>query len=498
MLQSPHLQQIIWAGTALPHPNLPAQSNFGVCVEGNRIVAAGLHQELTDRYPDTPQRGGDHLLLMPALVNSHDHGRAIGTGSFGIADDLLEIWLLQLGAQPTIDPYLAAAFDGLLLLKSGVGTVSHSHNPRNWQTLETEAEQTIQGYRDVGIRVAFHPPIVDQNPIAYDPEAFRHHLPTKLRSLIEPTDVSSVVSTQDYFCLCRNLYNRFHDDQQHTVQIHVSPAGGQWCSDPLILEAVEFAQQHQTRVQMHLLETCYQRQYAYRRWGKSFIQHLDEIGVLGPWLTCAHMVWVDEADLALLAEREVGIAHNPSSNLRLRSGIAPVAAMHQAGINLGIGLDGHGLDDDQDYLREMRLAWTLGNQPRASSRNLEAQTIWQMGTVGGRRITLGKDIPLGCLAENELADLVLVDWEAVQGMWPLQAPNGLLRKATRQHIKHVMVNGDWVIWDGQSSQVNEVELIARLQEQLGQQNVAELEENARDSRSLARYLRSFYAKWDEQ
>ncbi|WP_262561231.1 amidohydrolase family protein [Acaryochloris sp. CCMEE 5410] len=249
---------------------------------------------------------------------------------------------------------------------------------------------------------------------------------------------------------------------------------------------------------MHLLETCYQRQYAYRRWGKSFVQHLDEIGVLGPWLTCAHMVWVDEADLALLAERGVGIAHNPSSNLRLRSGIAPIAAMSQAGITLGIGLDGHGLDDDQDYLREMRLAWTLGNQPRASSPSLEAQTIWQMGTVGGRRITLGEDIPLGCLAKNEMADLVLVDWGAIQGMWLLPAPDGLLRRATRQHVKHVMVNGDWVIWDGQSSQINEGEIIARLQEQLGQQNIAELEGQAKDSRSLAHYLRSFYAEWDNQ
>lgn len=495
--QNSYPQQIIWAGTALPHPDLPAQSNYGVCIEENQIVASGSCKELTDLYPEAPQIGGDRLLLMPSLVNSHDHGRAIGTGSFGIPDDLLEIWLLQLGSQPTIDPYLAAAYDGLLLLKSGVGTVSHSHNPRSWETLETEAVETIQGYRDVGIRVAFHPPIVDQNPIAYDPAAFYHHLPAELRSLIDLTDVSSILSSQDYFCLSHDLYNRFHDADQHRVQIHVSPAGGQWCSDQLILEAVEFAQHHQTRVQMHLLETCYQRQYAYRLWGKSFVQHLEEIGALGPWLTCAHMVWVDEADLILLAEHGVGIAHNPSSNLRLRSGIAPIAAMHQSGITLGIGLDGHGLDDDQDYLREMRLAWTLGNQPRASSPSIRAETIWHMGTVGGRQITLGKDVPLGRLVKNEMADLVLIDWEAVQGLWPLSDPmDGLLRKATRRHVKHVMVNGNWVIWDGESSQLDENILVDRLREQLTQQHVTELQERVNDSRSLVPFLRSFYAKWD--
>ncbi len=464
-----------------------------------RILATGSRTELIDRYPDAPLIGDDRLLLMPALVNSHDHGRALGTAAFGIPDDLLEIWLLQLGSQPTIDPYLAAAYDGLRLLQSGVGTVSHSHNPRDWRTLETEAAETIRGYRDVGIRVAFHPPIVDQNPIAYEPEAFRRQLPTELQPLLDPAHALPSLSTQDYFSLCRNLYKRFHDAEQHTVQIQVSPAGGQWCSDALILEAVEFAQQHQTRVQMHLLETCYQQQYADRRWGKSFVQHLDEIGALGPWLTCAHMVWVEPADLPLLAERCVGIAHNPSSNLRLRSGIAPIAAIQQAGITLGIGLDGHGLDDDQDYLREMRLAWMLGNQPRASSPTIEAQTVWHMGTVGGKEITFGDDVPLGCLEAGKLADLVLIDWDAIQGTWPLSSPiDGLLHKATRQYVRHVMVNGDWVIWDGRSSQLDEDEMVVRLREHLAQQNAADLHDETISNLSLVPYLRRFYAEWDQR
>lgn len=107
---------------------------------------------------------------------------------------------------------------------------------------------------------------------------------------------------------------------------------------------------------MHLLETRYQRTYARQRWAISFPQHLDAIGALGPWLTLAHMVWVAPDDLPLLAERGVGVAHNPSSNLRLRSGIAPPRAMLTAGVQVGIGLDGQALNDDQDMLRELRLA----------------------------------------------------------------------------------------------------------------------------------------------
>jgi cytosine/adenosine deaminase-related metal-dependent hydrolase len=319
--------------------------------------------------------------------------------------------------------------------------------------------------------------------------------------MAQPYLQADVPSDADYFNLCAELSDAYHDANQHTVHIQVSPAGGQWCSDDLIAKAVEFAQQHQTRVQMHMLETRYQRQYAYRQWGKSFVQHLDEIGALGPWLTLAHMVWVDEADLPLLAERGVGIAHNPSSNLRLRSGIAPVAKMKQAGITVGIGLDGHGLDDDQDYLREMRLAWILSNQPGAgaSAPTIPAQTILGMGTLGGAAITLGSNVPLGKLEVGYLADIALVDWHAAQGLWQpdlTYVPDLLLHRTTRQHVAHVMINGQWVVQNGQSTTLDANTIGTAIQDELSRQDDSQREKMARAAQTLAPYLRRFYAQWD--
>ena len=161
-------KQLIWAGIALTGVERSPQSNFGVCVEGERLIATGERDQLRSRYPDAQIVGGSHLLLAPAMVNSHDHGRGLGTASLGVPDDLLEIWLLRLSSLPAIDPYLAAAYDGLRLLRSGVGTVAHSHNPRNWNNMAAEAAATIRGYQDAGIRVAFHPPIVAQNLLVYD------------------------------------------------------------------------------------------------------------------------------------------------------------------------------------------------------------------------------------------------------------------------------------------------------------------------------------------
>ncbi|PJF27650.1 MAG: amidohydrolase, partial [Phototrophicales bacterium] len=398
------------------------ERDLAICIEDGRIAAVDTLPALAARYPNTDRFGGAQYLLMPALVNSHDHGRGLGTASLGISDDILEIWLRGLASQPTITPYLAAAYDGIQLLKSGVTTTAHSHNPRRWSDGRAEADDTLRGYRDAGIRAAFHPVIVDQNRLVYDdPTGFIASLPPEARAAAAAALEQPPFSADDYFALCADLLRDYHDSLTHRVHIQISPAGGQWCSDNVILRAVQFAQQHNTRVQMHMLETPYQQQYAYRKWGKSFIAHLAEIGALGAWLTLAHMIWLDEGDFELLAAHGVGVAHNPSSNLRLRSGIADVPRMLKAGVKVGVGLDGHALDDDQDYLREMRLAWTLSNRPRASSTSISAQSILRMGTTDGAAITLGADAPLGRLAPNHLADIVMVDWDRVRGAW---SPDG--------------------------------------------------------------------------
>jgi 5-methylthioadenosine/S-adenosylhomocysteine deaminase len=495
---------LIWAGVGLRQAEAAPESDLAVCVQGNQIAEVGTRQVLRARYPDAEQVGGDHLLLMPALVNSHDHGRGIGSVSLGVADDLLEIWLRGLGVQPVISPYLAAAYDGIQMLRAGVGTTAHSHNPRDWHHVPTESEDTLRGYRDAGIRVACHPVIINQNTLVYDDEAaFLAGLPPAVRQLAEPMARAALPSPDDYFAMCADLYARHHDSVQHTAHIQVSPAGGQWCSDDLILAAVEFARQRGTRVQMHLLETRYQARYAYRKWGVSFVRHLDDIGALGPWLTLAHMVWADTADVPLLADRGVGIAHNPSSNLRLRSGIAPLARFDMAGISTGIGLDGHALDDDQDYLREMRLAWTLSNRPGADAPTVTAQRILRMGTGGGAAVTLGADAPLGRLAPGCLADLVLLDWRAVCGRWsPADYPplsgvvDLLLRRAARQHVRHVMVNGQWVVQDGRALLVDEDAIADAIREELAWQNLTGQAEAHYALRMLAPHLRRFYAAWD--
>lgn len=469
-----------------------------VYIDGETIVDAGRLNDLVARYPAAERIGGDNFVLAPAFTNAHDHGRALGTLALGIRDNFLELWLSQLSQLPAIPPYLAALYSGLQLLRSGVTAVAHSHNPISWSNLAAEIPEAIRGYADAGIRVAMHPPIVDQNQLAYaERERLLDLLPQEIRTQAAEPE-AALPRADEYFDMLDDIFASYHDSGRYRLHIQASPAGGQWCSDDLIMRACDWARQRGTRVQMHLLETRYQRLYAYKTWGRSFIRHLEAIGALGPWLTLAHLVWVEDDDLALLAERGVGVAHNISSNLRLRSGIAPIARMVAAKVPVGIGLDGQTMDDDQDFLREMRLAWTISNQSGMAAADLGPATAWRMGADIAAKITFGVDAPLGELEVGRLADLALLDFEAIKGKWApadclsLEMLSAfLLRRAKREHVRHVMLGGEWVIRDGEHAAVD----ISQVEREIWDKLQFEA---AGASSSIAASLRTFYRAWDDE
>jgi cytosine/adenosine deaminase-related metal-dependent hydrolase len=494
---------LIHAALALPAPG-KAQTDYAVAVEGGRIVAAGAQAALFAQYPDAERIGGREYFLLPGFINAHDHGRAIGSASLGIPDDMLECWLPMLGAQPHIPPYLAAAYDAIQQLKSGITGTAHSHNPATWAGMAEECHESIRGYREAGIRVAFHPPMVDQNLLVYaDEAAFIHGLPADMQADAQARTQPPPFTIAEYLDLCTQLYDRYHDDKTHAVHIQVSPAGGQWCSDALIMASVEWAKARNTRVQMHMLETRYQRRYALKTWRKTFIRHLSDIGALGDWLTLAHMVWADADDFELLVDLSVGVAHNPGSNLRLRSGVAPLLDMANAGVLLGVGLDGHALDDDQDYWRELRLAWFLANNRDRSLIASTAEQVVMMAMRAGAAMTFPA-AGLGALEVDAPADLQLIDFDAVRGAWaadgypePDDAFAFLLHRANKTHVRHVMVGGQWCVRDGVCVTLDEAAIAAEIRDALAAQDRGVLRQRRAAAQALALHIRRFYAGWEK-
>ncbi len=489
-----HEAILVWAGLALPVPGGEPEQDFAVVIEDGKVADCGCRSDLEARYPRAERCGSESYALLPALVNCHDHGRGLGTARLGVPDDILEVWLIYLRAVAQQDPYLAAAYDGARLARSGVGTVVHSHNPRDLRNLGDEAAATIKGYRDAGLRVAFHLPILDRCPLVYHNEnQFLAMLPADLRASVRTLAQPPLLPVREYWNLSYDVLKAHHDPLSHLVHVQVGPMNAIWCSDQLLTEATAFARRHGTRVHMHLLETRYQAEYARRRWRNTFIRHLDRIGVLGPWLTLAHVVWPDKGDIELLVERGVAIVFNPSSNLRLCSGVPPIGPVMASGAVVGIGLDGLAFDDDQDYLRDLRLAWRIAKQS-ARGKPATANEVWRAACRGGAIAAFGDSVPLGTLMPGQLADLVLVDIGRTADM---VSAEDLLSRAQRRHVRHLMVDGRWIVRNARATRVDEQELLKALWDDVPADHLPRLRELRSRVEAVAPAIRAFYARWDE-
>jgi cytosine/adenosine deaminase-related metal-dependent hydrolase len=231
--------------------------------------------------------------------------------------------------------------------------------------------------------------------------------------------------------------------------VQFGPNGVQWCSDALLGAISESSQHTGRRIHMHLLETRYQRAWADAIHPDGVLKHLDAVGLLSPRLTLAHCVWARPDELELLAERGVTIAVNTSSNLHLRSGIAPLATMFAAGCRVALGIDGSALDDDDDALRELRLAHLLhvGNGFRV---DVSRENLLRAAFATGR-LSVTNSLEGGAIRAGEPADVLLLDWATIDDdrfrddIDPLLL---LLNRASARHVRELIVAGRTVVKDG--------------------------------------------------
>jgi 5-methylthioadenosine/S-adenosylhomocysteine deaminase len=387
------------------------------------------------------------LFVLPALVNAHDHGRAIRTSSFNAGGKPLESWIQYQALIPPVDPYLAAVLALSRSALGGVGAVMmHLTKPQGLTDLPTEAATIARAARDVGARVGFAVSIRDRNPLIYGPsETILTALPAEARRQIEAI-LPRPLEPKDYIALVEAVAAAAAGP---TFDVQFGPNGVQWCSDALLAEIAEASGRTGRRIHMHLLETSYQRVWADATHPGSVVKHLDALGLLSPRLTLAHCVWARPDELELLAERGVTIAINTSSNLHLRSGIAPVARMVNAGCRIALGLDGSALDDDDDALREMRL-WHLLHVGNGFQVGAGREQTMRAAFVNGRLSVTNVDDG-GAIETGAPADILLLDWAAINedrlrdDVDPLIL---MLTRATARHVRELIVAGRTVVKDG--------------------------------------------------
>jgi cytosine/adenosine deaminase-related metal-dependent hydrolase len=461
------------------------------------IADVGPYRELRAKHAADEVLGSPDHVVMPGFVNSHHH---VGLTPFqlGSPDYPLELWIASRASARDVDPYLDTLYSAFEMLESGITCVQHLHAWRGSPAARVleRAERILKAYEDVGMRVSYAYMLRDQNRLVYGPdEQFVASLPTSLASEVGGYVDAQAIPLADHLLIFRTLWER-HRSRERT-RIQLAPGNLHWCSDDALAAVAESARKHDVGMHMHLLETAYQKEYARRRTGGSAVEYLSRFGLLGPHLTIGHGTWLTAADIARLGETGTAVCSNPSSNLRLRSGVAPVNQLLAAGVQVALGLDEAGINDDRDMFQEMRLALRLHRVPGMGDGVPTPSEIFRMATEWGAGTT-GFGGRIGTLEPGKAADLVLVPWRHIE--YPHLDPDttvvdAIVYRARATGVDTVLIAGEPVVREGKITRVDKAAALAELAASLRVPLRPHEEQRRRMSRQLLPEVRHFYDGW---
>ena len=414
----------------------------------------GLVPQASIHYADgliTSVSAGAHIspqtnhLIIPALVNAHDHARPSMT-SFGASNMPLESWIARSAFGTPPDPYLVAAVSLARSARVGCGgAMIHYTRPSGKMPIVDESIAIAKAASDVGIRLAFALAVRDQNPIVYGDSAdVLAVLPEDDRSTIQDMFIRPSPTPSEYLDRVEAIHAAIAGPM---IDVQYGPAGVQWCS-PALLEAIaEHSAATGRRVHMHLLETVYQREWADRAFPNGILHYLRDIGLLSERLTLAHCVHARSDELDLIAEAGATIVSNFSSNLHLHSGLGPIAEAHARGCAIAVGVDGCALDEDDDVLREMRLV-QLAHDGVGFRRNWSRPEFLALAVRNGRK-AVGAPGP-GTLVAGAAADFTAIDLDHLDrdAIMPVDPLDLLFARGSTACVRDVVVAGRTIVRDG--------------------------------------------------
>jgi imidazolonepropionase-like amidohydrolase len=297
----------------------------------------------------------------------------------------------------------------------------------------------------------------------------------------------------EYMDFCAEAVERFHDTAGGRLRYVVAPSGPQRCTEELLATVAEFSRDNRVAFHIHILETRVQRVTGSRLYGKSLIQLMADLDALHEMTSIAHAIWIDDADVELIASRGASVAHNPVCNLRIGSGVAPLRSLLNAGVNVALGTDGISSNDSCrlfDVMKAAGLVHTLATDdydewPTAP------EILWA-ATRGGAR-AVGLEHELGSIEPGKKADLVALDLCTSAFVPVNDLPNQLVYAENGSSVRHVMVDGEIVVEDGACTKIDEAAVLREARAVLGEflTRHARVEEEARE---LEPYLRAVYER----
>lgn len=470
----------------IQHVLIPVDGGYeavDVQIDAGRIAAIASNLEAIGTVVD-----GENKLLLPGFVNAHTHSSEMWQRGI-IPPAPLELWIAELYDFTPLEPeqvYLSALGTAVeTLLSGGTSVVDHLVLIPG-QEIETIAA-AVRAYQEIGIRAFIGPLIQDESLTAGMPDggANRDH-ETYIRS------------TEATLALIQEAVEKFHNPDAG-VNILVAPTGIQLCSDALFEGCIELSDRYNLCRHAHLLETKAQEKLAQEKYGVSAVEYLQRIGYLSPRTSLAHCVWLSDSDIGILAETQSTVVHNPLSNLRLGSGIAPILKYRQAGVNVAFGCDGAASNDSQDLLEAIKIGSILHNITDLDYHHwITPRQAVEMASLGGAKgLNIANE--LGSLTVGKKADLVLYDLTNLS-LLPRTDPIGLLVLGRPTNaVDSVWVNGDRIVAEGKVTRIDvdrlRTELFERSQWSTNRQSqtVQEIEAHYRSVMGLPERFQQGYS-----
>jgi cytosine/adenosine deaminase-related metal-dependent hydrolase len=412
-----------------------------VAVGGNLSSEIGEHTEIID---------ASGRLIVPGLINAHYHSHDVLCR--GMFEELpLEMWLLYtlpMGGNRSKEEVRARTLVGALeSLHAGITTVQDMLGlvPFNEDYLDV----VLSAYREAGIRVVFSPMVSDLPSVAM----------VRYRDMLPP-DVQEMLGTK---ALPIRQQLDFLDAQigrhppANTLHWAVAPFAPQRCTPKMLEGCAELAERHDLPVYTHVYETKGQVLIAretFAHHGGSFINYLDSVGLLGPRLNIVHSVWIARDEMDRMATAGAGIVLNHLSNLKLKSGVAPVCDLRESGVRLGLGCDNCSGSDVQNIFQAMKMFCLFAAVSEPEPGTGLAHEALHHATLGNAR-TAGLGDRLGAIRPGYKADMILIDLDDIAYLPFNSAARQLVYTETGRGIETVIVDGRIVVKNGWVTTVDE-------------------------------------------
>ncbi|KAF0112312.1 MAG: putative hydrolase [Chloroflexi bacterium] len=408
-----------------------------IAVKGNSILAVGVESEIISNYSSDEVVDCGGKVLMPGLVNAHTHVPM--TLLRGLADDLrLDVWLMGY-MMPVEREFVSPDFVQLgtrlacaEMIKSGITSFADMYYFE---------EDVAKATAEIGMRA-----LCSQTVLKF---------PTPDAQFFE----ESLEMSRDFISRWKN-----HD----LIIPSVAPHAPYTCTPEILKATAALAAEFDVPLHTHLSETAFEVETMRKEQGMPVIPYVKKQNLFDAKVLAAHCVHIDDGEIRTLQHLGAGVSHNPSSNLKLASGIAPVKRMLELGLNVGIGTDGPASNNDLDMFEEIRLTSFLQKGISGDPTTLPARTALLMGTrLGAQAMHIGHIT--GSLEVGKRADLILIDLSPLHNSPQFKHnPQGtyaqIVFASKASDVTDVMVNGKWLMRDRQLVNLNEKDLLVQSQE----------------------------------